>query len=81
MASNYFVVLYVGLALPVIGVGALAGPWGARTASLVLAVIVAIAVAAVLVGLVRRERAAEGTVAIAWTSDERRDARSADAGT
>lgn len=65
VASNYFVVLYIGLALPVIGVGALAGPWGARTASLVLTLIVALAVAAVLVALLRRQRAAPGTVALA----------------
>lgn len=81
VASNYFIVLYVGLALPVIAVGALAGPWGSRTASLVLSVIVAVAVAAVLVGLLRRERASAGTAAIAWSADERRDGRRADPGT
>lgn len=81
VASNYFVVLYIGLALPVIAVGALAGPWGSRTASLVLTVIAAIAVAAVLAALLRRERAGTGTVAIAWSGDERSRGRGADTGT
>lgn len=54
VASNYFVVLYIGLALPVMGVGLLAGAWGSRTASLVLAAAVAVIVAAVLAALMRR---------------------------
>lgn len=58
VASNYFVVLYVGLALPVMGVGLLSLPWGSRAASLVLAGGVAIAVVAVLLALVRGGAAA-----------------------
>lgn len=63
VASNYFVVLYVGLALPVMGVGLLSLPWGSRAASLVLAAAVAIAVIAVLLALLR-SRAASGGAAL-----------------
>lgn len=56
IASNYFVVLYIGLALPVIGVGLLALPWGSRNASLALAGAVIVTVAAVLIEFVRRRQ-------------------------
>jgi MFS family permease len=56
VASNYFVVLYIGLALPVMGVGLLALPWGSRNASLALAGAVIVTVGAVLFAFTRRPR-------------------------
>jgi MFS family permease len=59
VASSFFVVMYVAIALPVIGVGVLAQTTGLRTAGLVFAAAVA-AVAVVVLLLLRRERAIGG---------------------
>jgi MFS family permease len=56
VASSYFIVLYVGLAIPVIGEGLLARDVGLRTAGLVFAGVVACLSAAVLVLLGRHDR-------------------------
>jgi hypothetical protein len=56
VASSYFIVLYVGLAIPVIGEGLLARDVGLRTAGLVFAGVVAGLSAAVLVLLRRHDR-------------------------
>jgi hypothetical protein len=52
-ASSYFVVIYVGLSLPVIGAGALAYAFGLRTAGVAFSVAVAALVTTVLVSLAR----------------------------
>jgi MFS family permease len=56
VASTFFVISYVGLALPVIGVGLSADRYGLRAAGLSFSVAVALVVAAVLV-LLRRSGA------------------------
>ena len=53
-ASSFFVALYVGLALPVIGVGIAAEAFGLKTAGIAFSVAVAALVGAVLASLVRR---------------------------
>jgi MFS family permease len=55
VASSYFVVMYVAIALPVIGVGVLAQATGLRTAGLIFAAVVA-AVSIVVLVLLGRER-------------------------
>ena len=54
-ASSFFVVMYVGLSLPVIGTGVLAHESGLRTAGIVFSAAVAALVLAVLASLVRTE--------------------------
>jgi MFS family permease len=54
VASTYFIALYVGLSLPVVGVGFLADILGLRTAGVVLAIIAVAVVGGVLAWLVRR---------------------------
>jgi biotin transporter BioY len=63
VASSFFVVMYVAISLPVIGVGVLAETMGLRTAGLVFAAAIAALSMAVLV-LRARERAS-GPVAFA----------------
>lgn len=58
VASAFFVVTYVALSLPVIGVGVLAEAAGLRTAGLIFAAVVAALAAIVLVLLVREARPA-----------------------
>jgi MFS family permease len=53
-ASAFFVVTYVGLALPVIGVGLAAESFGLKTAGVAFSIGVAVLVAGVLASLVRR---------------------------
>jgi len=53
-ASSFFVALYVGLALPVIGVGLAAEAFGLKTTGIAFSVAVAALVGAVLASLVRR---------------------------
>ena len=55
MASSFFVVMYVAISVPVIGVGILAQATGLRSAGLTFAAIVAIVAILVLV-LLQRER-------------------------
>jgi predicted MFS family arabinose efflux permease len=55
VASSFFVVMYVAISLPVIGVGVLAQATGLRTAGLTFATVVA-AVAVVVLVLLGRER-------------------------
>jgi MFS family permease len=59
VASSFFVVMYVAISLPVIGVGVLAQTAGLRPAGLVFAAAVA-AVAVVVLVLLGRERASGG---------------------
>ena len=60
VTSSYFVVLYVAISLPVVGVGAASQAWGLVTAGIVfcvaVAVLTALALAALLV-LQRRDAA------------------------
>ena len=53
-ASSFFVVMYVGLSIPVIGVGVAAHYWNLPDAGIVFSIAVAALVAAVLVSLARR---------------------------
>lgn len=53
-ASSFFVALYVGLSLPVIGVGVAAEELGLKTAGIAFSVAVGVLVAGVLASLVRR---------------------------
>ena len=53
-ASTYFVALYLGLSLPVIGVGFLADAVGLRAAGMVLAAAAVVVVGSVLGWLLRR---------------------------
>src|SRR4051794_1189492 len=53
-ASSFFVVMYVGLSLPVIGVGLAANAWSLRAAGIAFSFAVAALVLAVLATLVRR---------------------------
>jgi MFS family permease len=53
-ASAFFVVLYVGLSLPVIGVGLAAQAFGLKTAGIAFSAGVAVLIVAVLASLVRR---------------------------
>jgi hypothetical protein len=52
-ASSFFVVIYVGLSLPVIGTGVAAHSFGLRTAGTAFSAAVAALVLAVLASLVR----------------------------
>jgi MFS family permease len=54
-ASSFFVVLYVGLSVPVIGVGLAAHAWSLRAAGIAFSVAVAALVLVVLASLARRE--------------------------
>ena len=54
-ASSFFVVTYVGLSLPVIGVGIAANAWSLRGAGIAFSVAVAVLVLAVLVSLSRSD--------------------------
>jgi MFS family permease len=54
-ASSFFVVMYVGLSVPVIGVGIAANAWSLRGAGIAFSAAVAALVLAVLVSLVRRD--------------------------
>ena len=54
-ASSFFVVMYVGLSLPVIGVGIAANAWSLRGAGIAFSVAVAVPVLAVLVSLSRSD--------------------------
>lgn len=65
VASAYFVVSYVAISLPVIGVGVLAEAAGLRTAGLTFAAVVAVLSAIVLVLLARESRPASMS---AWRS-------------
>ena len=53
MASSFFVVAYLAISLPVIGVGVLAEAVGLRTAGLVFAAVVAVIAGVVLALLAR----------------------------
>jgi MFS family permease len=53
-ASAFFVVMYVGLSIPVIGVGVAAYFWGLPTAGIAFSIAVAALVGAVLASLIRR---------------------------
>ena len=55
VASSFFVVLYVGLSLPVIGVGLAAHALSLRGAGIAFSVAVAVLVLMVLATLVRRD--------------------------
>ena len=54
-ASSFFVVMYVGLSLPVIGVGIAANAWSLRGAGIAFSVAVAVLVLTVLVSLSRSD--------------------------
>ena len=55
IASSFFVVMYVGLSLPVIGVGLAANVWSLRGAGIAFSVAVAVLVLTVLVSLSRSD--------------------------
>lgn len=55
VASSFFVVAYVGLSIPVVGVGLLADLTNLRTAGLVFAVVVAVALSVALALLTRED--------------------------
>lgn len=57
VASTYFVVLYVALSLPVIGVGLATELFGLRTAGVAFSVLVAVLAGSVLAALLRAARA------------------------
>jgi MFS family permease len=57
-ASSFFVVMYVGLSVPVIGVGVAAHAWSLRGAGIVFSAAVAALVLAVLASLTRSDRPA-----------------------
>jgi MFS family permease len=54
-ASSFFVVMYIGLSLPVIGVGVAANAWSLRGAGIAFSAAVAVLVVAVLVSLSRSD--------------------------
>jgi MFS family permease len=54
-ASSFFVVMYVGLSLPVIGVGVAANSFGLRTAGIAFSAAVAVLLLAVLASLARAD--------------------------
>ncbi len=54
VTSSFFVVLYVGLSIPVVGVGLAAQAYGLQTAGTACAVIVALLAAVTLASLIRR---------------------------
>jgi MFS family permease len=56
VSSTYFVIAYVAIALPVIGVGLAAGAWGLRTAGISFAVAIAVLSAICLVAILIEER-------------------------
>lgn len=63
VSSTYFVVAYVALSMPVVGVGLAAQVWGLRTAGVAFAIAVAVlaaaCLAAILVEEARQDRSAE----------------------
>jgi MFS family permease len=56
VSSSYFVVAYVAIAVPVVGVGLAAGAWGLRTTGVSFAIAVAVLAAVCLVAILREER-------------------------
>jgi hypothetical protein len=56
VTSSFFVVLYVAISLPVVGVGAASQAWGLVTAGVVFAVAVAVLAAIALVALLVLQR-------------------------
>jgi MFS family permease len=56
VSSTYFVVAYVGLSLPVLGVGLAAQHWGLRTAGVSFAIAIAVLSAICLAAIVVQER-------------------------
>ncbi len=56
VTSSYFVVLYVAISLPVVGVGAASQAWGLVAAGVVFAVAVAVLAAAALAALLVLQR-------------------------
>lgn len=56
VTSSYFIVAYIGIALPVIGEGLVAQHWGLRTAGMTFAIAVAALTAACLVAVIWQER-------------------------
>ena len=67
VASSFFVVMYVAISLPVIGVGVLAQAMGLRTAGLIFAA--AIAVLSMVVLVLRGRERASGRVAFAHAAE------------
>lgn len=63
IASTYFVILYVALALPVVGVGLAAEIWGLRTAGIAFSLLVAALALAALLAVTRANRRAHPTAA------------------
>jgi MFS family permease len=57
VSSTYFVVVYVAIALPVVGAGVAAEHWGLRTAGITFAIAVAVLSALCLVAILWQERA------------------------
>jgi hypothetical protein len=55
IASSFFVVMYVGLSLPVIGVGLAANVWSLRGAGIAFSAAVAVLVLTVLASLSRSD--------------------------
>jgi hypothetical protein len=58
VTSTFFFTLYIGISIPVIGEGALAGAVGLVSAGVVFSVLVALLAAAALVSLLRSRRGA-----------------------
>lgn len=58
VTSSYFVVVYVALALPVVGLGAASQAWGLVAAGVVFAIAVAVLAAAALTALLLQQRRA-----------------------
>lgn len=61
VTSSYFVVLYVAISLPVVGVGAASQAWGLVAAGVVFAIAVAVLAAAALVALLVLQRPTPAT--------------------
>lgn len=57
VTSSYFVVVYVAISLPVVGVGAASQVWGLVTAAVVFSVAVAVLALLALASLLLRRRA------------------------
>jgi MFS family permease len=75
VASSFFVVMYVAISLPVIGVGVLAQATGLRPAGLTFAAVVAALAAVVLVLLARQPTSAAGRVLARRQSVARAESR------
>jgi MFS family permease len=61
VSSSFFAVCYVGISLPVVGIGASSDAIGLRETAVIFAVAIAVMSAAALASLVRTTRAADGT--------------------